>query len=90
METRKPRIEKQNDSDCISPSELVHRHLQNKDHQISDEELEKISIDCLETSSLPAEEALPSKTDTPATELKDDVTEENKEDVIVTPLDVIH
>lgn len=35
-------------SDCLSASELVHRHLQDENHEISEADLQNVALDCLD------------------------------------------
>jgi hypothetical protein len=52
MQTQNNQTPKTDDSsDCISASELVRRHLQDKDHEISDSDLQKVALDCGETAA---------------------------------------
>ena len=83
--------------DCLSAKELVNRHLQNKDHEISDEDLQKIALDCdepkVESSQIVT---TPDATSTAlnASNSIEDTSEDNDEkkeekDILVTPLDVL-
>ena len=78
-------------SDCISASELVHRHLQDKNHEISDEDLQMVAIDCTDANE--GESAAIPPISNSVGENVDDGSKEKKvdkeDDIIITPLDVI-
>jgi len=69
--------------DCISPGELVKKHLKDKNHQISDEELANVAVDCHDDAVQDSNE----------TDSGISTTEEGSDDdqksIAPTPLDII-
>ena len=95
MQTQDNNKPKVNDSsDCISASELVRRHLQDEDHEISESDLQKISLDCNDATitsettevQIPDATSISMNKDEP---VADNDSEKDERDVIITPLDVI-
>jgi hypothetical protein len=92
QDNHKPKVN--DSSDCISASELVRRHLQDEDHEISESDLQKVALDCNDAS--PAEKTMevqvPDATSISMNtheEVDEDDSKKEEKDVIVTPLDVL-
>src|SRR5688572_4883714 len=99
MHTQNKQINQQTEDtgDCLSAKELVDRHLRNKDHRISDDDLKKVALDCNDkTEKTPEEVATPDATSASLNADTETVSDANgsdkgkdEKDVIITPLDVI-
>jgi hypothetical protein len=81
-------------SDCISPGELVRRHLQNENHEISDSDLQKVALDCNEDNSgKSADVQVPDATsitmNNSSEEIENSEPEKKEKDILPTPLDVL-
>jgi hypothetical protein len=83
-------------SDCLSASELVRRHLQDKNHEISEDDLKKVALDCnddtdVQTPVMHFPDATSQSMNTVDLDENTDKDEDKKEekDVIITPLDVL-
>ena len=92
MQTNIKHTPNEDTSDCISASELVHRHLQDENHEISEEDLMLVAIDCSDTQSeenaadAPLLGSLDSNLQETGKEKNDSSTED---DIIITPVDVL-
>jgi hypothetical protein len=70
---------------------LVHRHLQDENHEISEQDLQMVAIDCTDTSSgenaadAPVSNSLDANSEDNGKEKKGD----EEDDIIITPLDVL-
>ena len=79
-------------ADCISASELVHRHLQDENHEISEQDLQMVAIDCSDTNSVEnaADTSISNSLDSNLKDsTKDEKGEKEEDDIIITPLDVL-
>ncbi len=80
-------------SDCLSASELVHRHLQDQDHEISESDLQKVSLDCNDEPLTVNKNDVQIPDATSISMNKGEEVEqkdgEKEKDTIITPLDVI-
>lgn len=90
---KKNKNEKTDTTDCLSASELVHRHLKDENHKISENDLQKVTLECNETraATTNTDVEIPDSTSVSmnANDTKEENAEKDEKDVIITPLDVI-
>jgi hypothetical protein len=98
MNTQNDQNPKNDDSsDCLSASELVRRHLKDKDHEISDSDLQKVALDCNDettynnTSDVQVPDATSISMNSNVEDKDDNKKDDDKEekDILPTPLDIL-